>query len=168
MITKYGCKVPKKYPHKDPLGLDLFIQGGKQFATSHRLSGVQNLYEEHGNTYQTRAFDKTVINTIDPDNLRAIYAVNFEDFAAQPTRLPSADPAIGLNVFTADGPFWKHARGQVTPIFTRAHLSDLTAFQKHVDKLFTSIPSDGSPFDIMPSIKTLVGLSPWQPQRIQF
>lgn len=159
IIRQHSCKEPNKFPHKDLLGLDLAREMGKQFAEFRRLSSIKKSYEIYGSTYQTRSFGKTIINTIDPENLRSIYAVDFENYGAEPVRLGAAHPALGRNVFTADGPFWKHSRAHVTPIFTRAHVSDLSAFQEHVDPFIASIPRDGSPFDIMPLIENLVCLS---------
>lgn len=156
LILKNRCKDGKKYPHKDILGLDFTHEIGKQIAESRRLESLKKLYDKYGSTYSVRLFGQRTIYTIDPENLRAVFAINFRDYGLQPFRLPASMPAIGRNIFTTDGPYWKHSRDQVTPIFTRARISDTSGFEQHFEQMLAKIPRDGSQFDMMPLIEEMV------------
>jgi cytochrome P450 len=75
---------------------------------------------------------------------------------AEPARMPASGPAIGRNIFTTDGEFWQRSRTQVMPIFTRAHVSDLSGFEPYLDMFMNSLPSDGIAFDASSFIDSLV------------
>jgi len=160
VILRHGCKEVKKYPHQDILGIDVTRAIGKQIAASRRLESLKKWYDTYGSTYSVRVFGQRMIYTIDPENLRAIFAINFDDYGLQPFRLPASKPAIGRNIFTADGPYWKHSRDEVTPIFTRSRLSDISGFKQHFEQMLSKVPRDGSAFDMMPLIEDLVCAAP--------
>jgi hypothetical protein len=160
MVLSHGCKEIKKYPHKDILGLDVTRAIGQQIAASRRLESLKKWYDTYGSTYSVRVFGQRIIYTIDPENLRAIFALNFDDYGLQSFRLPASKPAIGRNIFTADGPYWQHSRDQVTPIFTRARLQDISGFQQHFEQMLAKVPRDGSAFDMMPLIEDMVLTTP--------
>lgn len=158
LILKYKCEEVNKYPQKNMLGLDVVRDIGKQIGESRRLEAIKRLYDSYGSTYSVRFFGQRTIYTIDPENLRSIFAINFHHYGLQPFRLPASMPAIGRNIFTTDGPYWKHSRDQVTPIFTRARLSDISDFEEHFEQMLARIPRDGSPFDMMPLIEDMVDI----------
>lgn len=86
-----GCKSPKAHHPCGFLGLGLLGEIGKQFAEGRRLKSLKAFYDEYGTTYLTDVFGQTTVNTIAPENLHMIYASNFDDYGAEPARLPSWD-----------------------------------------------------------------------------
>lgn len=158
LILQYKCEEVKSYPHRSIFGLDVIRAIEEQMAESRRLESIKQMYDIYGSTYSVRLFGKRTIYTIDPENLRSIFATNFQHYGLQPFRLPASMPAIGRNIFTTDGAYWKHSRDQVTPIFTRTHLSDISGFEQHFDEMLAQIPRDSFPFDMMPLIENMVNL----------
>ncbi|KAI9704493.1 MAG: hypothetical protein M1820_005567 [Bogoriella megaspora] len=152
---RYGCGPPVKFPHKDPLGLDLFLQTGTQMKEHARLRGIQELYSSYGNTFQTNSFGSKVINTIDPANIQAFLSLNFDKYGLEPIRFPVASPIMGRSIFTSDGPFWDKARHEVKPIFSHGEIANMANFERHINHMMEQVPLDGSLFDIAPLIDDL-------------
>ncbi|KHO02101.1 Cytochrome P450 family protein [Metarhizium album ARSEF 1941] len=89
---------------------------------------------------------------MDSHNFRAMLAVNFEDYDKQTVRIRPILRLIGHGIFTKDGPAWKHSRDTLKPLFLRAELSDVDRFKKHVDRMLSLIPRDGSTVDLKPLV----------------
>ncbi|KAL8864194.1 MAG: hypothetical protein Q9198_010029 [Flavoplaca austrocitrina] len=76
-----GCLPPRKYPHKDPfLGLDFFLEAGKVFSENRYLPELEARYGTYGSTFQTNLFGTPSINTIEPENLQAVYLDTSTEF----------------------------------------------------------------------------------------
>ncbi len=140
---------PRKYPHKEPiLGLDLvyaIIQSAKK---GRFLESLLQRHREYGRTFRTTSFGKTIINTVEPKVLSAVFATASDNFGVAPIREPPAKPLVGRGIFTTDGPEWAHSRGLIRPCFSRAQVADLTLLKLHVDHLLELIPRDGSTIDL--------------------
>lgn len=89
-----------------------------------------------------------MINTIDPGNVQAMLAKQFDDFGVGSERKAAFDPLIGHGIFTADGPAWQEARKLIRPCFDRKEMYDVSVFEEHVDRLVLQIPRDGTPTDL--------------------
>ncbi|KAI9685579.1 MAG: hypothetical protein M1822_004437 [Bathelium mastoideum] len=155
LARRHGCGQPSRYPHKDPLGLDLFFQTGKQIKQQNRLRGIRDLYEVYGNTFETNSFGSTVINTIDPANIQTFLSLEFSKYVLEPIRFPVASPIMGYSIFTTDGLLWEKARNEIKPVFARAEISNLANFEGHLDNMMKRLPLDGSLFDIAPFVDDL-------------
>lgn len=105
-------------------------------------------FAAHGNTYRFKFLGVTMINTIDPENVQAMLAKQFNDFVLGPSRETTFDPLIGHGIFTADGPAWQEARRLVRPSFNRKGTYDVSMFEVHVDHFLLQVPKDGTPFDL--------------------
>jgi cytochrome P450 len=156
----HKCQPPGRYPHKDPLGIDWLLQSKRRLQQGNLISGLRGLYNKYGDTFQTYSLGQTVINTVEPENVKSILSLNTASYAIAPMRYPAAGPVVGHNVFTTDGSFWKMARAEVKSIFTHAHTADSVDFTRHLDRFMAQTPRDGSTFDVAPLLDELVG-KPW-------
>lgn len=118
-------------------------------------------------TWSSTAMGRVFVNTIDPENIKAILATNFNDFGLG-HRLHTFGPLLGSGIFTTDGTHWEHSRvrintchfGAITessvsqalvrPNFSKAQIQDLNNFEVHIQKLINQIPRDGSTVDLQP------------------
>ena len=157
IIRKLGCKSPNSIPQKDPIfGLDIAIRMFQAYDEGQRSAKFKLQHETHGQTFQSVALGKTRIFTIEPENLRTIFSINFAHWGVQPLRLPAWEPFLGRGVMDTDGGFWRHARGLVQPLFKREQISDLSSFDVHVSRLLALLPADGSTVDLQPLFARLI------------
>ncbi|KAL8811345.1 MAG: hypothetical protein Q9200_001872 [Gallowayella weberi] len=73
-----------------------------------------------------------------------------------PLRLFFFGPFVGKGIITVDGPFWTHSRALLKPTFSRAQISDLSAYSVHVNNLLTALSKhDGLDIDLKPYFEKL-------------
>ncbi len=145
-----GCLPPRRYPHKDPfLGLDFFLETGKVFSENRYLPELLARYKTYGPTFQTNLFGTPSINTIEPENLQAVYSSDFRNWGVEPLRLPAQDPFCGRGFITTDGAAWEHSRALLKPGFNRANIvAGLEGLGEALEKMMNKIPSDGGTVDL--------------------
>ncbi|KAK3117919.1 hypothetical protein LTR53_000211 [Teratosphaeriaceae sp. CCFEE 6253] len=99
-----------------------------------------------GSTMGRTSFEgSTVLSTIEPANLQAILATQFEDFETGNLRYLQLRPVLGRSIFTSDGAFWQHSRALFRPQFSRDNINDLDATEKAIHALFAAIgPGDNA------------------------
>jgi hypothetical protein len=152
IIKENGCKPYAKYPHKDPIfGFDLFKEnvrltkeGGIWLATQKRYATVNGGV----NTFSQLLLGEEVINTAEPENIKAILATQFKDFSLPPRRKESFHPVFGHGIFTTDGAEWEASRTLLRPNFVRNQIADLRTFEDHISRMISKIPRDGSTVDL--------------------
>ncbi|KAJ5296456.1 uncharacterized protein N7443_007349 [Penicillium atrosanguineum] len=101
----------------------------------------------NGNTFQQQFLNRRLLTTIEPENVKAILATQFQDFCLG-TRHEQFYPLLGDGIFTLDGAGWSHARGLLRPQFTRDQVADLSMLDAHINHLIALIPKDRTSFDI--------------------
>lgn len=111
------------------------------------LELIQERHEAAGYTYQTQTLGSLVINTSEPENIKAILATSFEDYSLG-FRQAALGPLLGKGVFTTDFKDWEISRALVRPNFIKAQVSDLSLFEKHINTLLAHIPKDGSTINL--------------------
>jgi cytochrome P450 len=89
-----------------------------------------------------------LIQTCEPENIKAILATQFKDFDLPTTRKAAFEPIFGHGIFTTDGPEWEASRALLRPSFTRSQVGDIATFEVHIKKLLARIPRDGSTVDL--------------------
>ena len=122
---------------------------------------MKQLFETYGHTWQSTSFGRADFNSIEPENIQSVLAVDFDSWGVEPMRYPGAGPFMGKGIFTSDGPFWQHARAQVKPIFNKAQYADLETFEVHLKRFFDLVPKDGSTVDVLPLLGLL--MRTWNP-----
>lgn len=154
---KHGCKPAATVPSWDPfLGIDLFIHTLKAEAAGRRSEAYRALRKKYGPTFLMRALGPIQIQTSHPENIKAICTSAFDDWGVGPMRGRIGAPFLDRGIFTEDGEFWKHSRALIRPTFSRAEITDLGNFERHVARFLALIPRDGTTFDMLPLSKRLV------------
>lgn len=89
-------------------------------------------------------------HTIEPRNVQAVLASDFESWGVAPMRLFVFKPFMGPGVGCLDGPAWVRSRSLLKPTFANSNIGDVRIenISKLVDTLIESIPSDGSTIDL--------------------
>lgn len=110
---------------------------------------MKSRFELHNDvTFRTRVVGRTMINTKDPENIKAMLATQFNDFALG-TRHQSIQVTLGDGIFTLDGSGWKHSRAMLRPQFAREQVGHVQALEPHVQALARRIKShQGAKFDL--------------------
>ncbi|QSZ35999.1 hypothetical protein DSL72_007123 [Monilinia vaccinii-corymbosi] len=129
-----------------------------------RLKAGYDRYKNNGYTYVLSMMGYDFFNTIEPENIKTLLAVNFKDYDLGARSIAFA-PLLGEGIFTTgsscddhsysdhtnfciDGAQWEHSRALVRPNFNKSQVADLRIFEKHIQVLFSQIPRDGATFDI--------------------
>ena len=117
------------------------------FAEHRYLELIRARHEVGGYTFQSQTLGSRVINTSEPANIKTILATNFEDYSLG-FRLAALGPLLGKGIFTSDSKDWETSRALIRPNLVKAHVSDLSLFEKHIEQLLAHIPKDGSTVDL--------------------
>ncbi|KAG6999518.1 cytochrome P450 monooxygenase [Physcia stellaris] len=113
-------------------------------------------FSTYGTTFQYQFFGSTKICTIVPQNLQSVFSNDFGSWGIAPLRQFFFGPFIGKGIMTADGPFWAHSRALLKPTFSRAQISDLSAYSIHVDNLLAVLSEhDALDVDLKPYFEKL-------------
>jgi len=154
---QHGCYPPRAYPHKDPLlGVDLFLQTGSAIQNHRYLSELTRRYTVLGNTFSAKSLGSLSINSIEPENIKAVFSSNFKDWGVEAVRLPAQDPFCGRGFITTDGAAWEHSRSLLRPSFNRGTAINLPILKTYLEKVIDRIPRDRSTFDLQPMLFSLV------------
>lgn len=154
---KHGSQPAIRYKHVDPIfGLDIFVRTGHVMATNQLLPELQKRYITYGHTFESLSLGNRTINSIHPDNLRAVFAQNAADWGVEPIRLRNMHPFCGSGFITTDGSSWKRSHAMLRSGFHKSIISNLTSLEQHLGIMLEQIPKDGSKFDLQPYLLNLV------------
>ena len=148
---QHQCLPAPKYPQYERwLGLDLMVRNFKSWKAGRLLDQMRSYFRLAGNTYSATVAGNTTVFTIDPENIKAIFADRFNDFDSGWLRRRAFAPAIGDVLITADGARWHQQRAMLRPAFHKQQFSDFAFYKGDIDSLIRMIPSDGSTIDLAP------------------
>lgn len=143
LAVQHGCKPIAHTPNMDPiLGLDMVRKQLRDAKAHKALERATQRFKDHGNTFRSRWLLRDTIVTIEPDNIKTILALNFNDYGIG-HRLQHFRPLLGAGIFDTDGQHWHDSRALIRPNFTRDQVADLAAFERLIPDLFALIPRDG-------------------------
>lgn len=127
--------VTRKYPHLDPfLGLDLIVQIWRDFCRGELSEGLRRRHATYGRTFLTRNLGSDCVYTMDPDNIRTITTLGFENFGKAGWTAEAAKH-VGEGVLMNEGRAWKHSRAMLKPIFSQSAMAEPVALEPHVRNL---------------------------------
>ena len=107
---KHGCKPEHKLPQFERIiGYGLYRTQVNATKEKKILEVGYKRYQDNGITWSGSFMGKTFFNTIDPENVKAILASNFNDFGIG-QRLDAFGALLGRGIFTSDGKQWEHSR----------------------------------------------------------
>ena len=99
-------------------------------------------------TFRFPLLGMKVVVTRDPENLKAILATQFNDFALG-LRHKQLHPVLGDGIFTLDGEGWKQSRAMLRPQFAREQVGHVQSLEPHIQFLARHIKiHKGKQFDI--------------------
>lgn len=82
-------------------------------------------------TFTFDILGQRLITTRDPENIKALLATQFNDFALG-DRHKQFRILLGDGIFTLDGTGWKHSRAMLRPQFAREQVSHVKALEPHI------------------------------------
>jgi cytochrome P450 len=129
------------------LGIPAFLRLTKAVREKRWIDYLCDQFDINGTTFTQIFLTRKIITTIEPENVKAVLATQFQDFCLG-TRHEQFYPLLGDGIFTLDGAGWSHARGLLRPQFTRDQVADLSMLDDHISHLINLIPKDRSSFDI--------------------
>ncbi|KAH4013418.1 hypothetical protein HBI56_224390 [Parastagonospora nodorum] len=151
VARRLSCREPPSPPSKDWLfGLDFVYQQIVNIQKDRRNASTRELHEQYGHTFQSKFYGSRKIHSVEPQNVQAVMSTDFKSWGVQPLRLFAFQPLIGVGIMGTDGHVWEKSRALLKPAFARKEISDLPAFNVHVQNLLNQIPKDGSTVDLRP------------------
>ena len=149
MINEYGCKPVKRFPELNSFPENIFgikqVLKNAKATKEHRLLAINRArFLKIGNEFCMRFFFTDLIQTLEPENVKTILALDFKKWGLGKRRKDAFVPLLGHGIFTTDGAAWHNSRELLRPNFVRSQVGDLATFEIHVDQLIKAIPKDGS------------------------
>lgn len=157
MKRQHKCLPAPTLSQIDPfLGTDIVIQNTKAGRENRFLELLKARHDKGGRTYTTNTYFRKTFNTVDPDVIREVLSLHFNDFGMGPLRQRSAAPLLGQGIFTTDNEVWAHQRAVIRPSLARAQVTDFSIYEKHVDQLISLIDKSNGQVDLQPLFVRLV------------
>jgi hypothetical protein len=151
-MRKNNCQPAPCYPHRDPvLGYCWMKRLIRALETNKLMSLYSDAFRDIGNTFWVNTFGEWILMTTEPENIKAVYATNFEAWSMSGPRQKTTEMAIGPHsIISTNGKEWQWARAMIRPSFVRDQVSDLGCFERHVSNLIANIPRKGIAVDLQP------------------
>lgn len=154
-----GCGAMPTYPHLDPIwGLDVVLGMAKALKNNYFLEWLNAIHRNMPKTFVVNFVGSRFIYTIEPENMKAMSAINWQDFAVGPMRRnnKATHPFADKGVNTVDGKEWEFSRFLIKPFFMREAFTNTKRLSRHVDRMMDLFPNDGETFDIQPLVQRWV------------
>ena len=153
MIKEHGCKPIKHSPTlnsfpQNIIGIKTVKQSLKAVKEHRLLDHNRARYLRNGNNTHLKMFFTDLMQTIEPENIKTIMALDFKKWGLGKRRKDAFVPLLGHGIFTTDGAAWHNSRELLRPNFVRSQVGDLATYEIHVDQLVKAIPKDGSTINL--------------------
>ncbi|KAL2430719.1 Cytochrome P450 monooxygenase [Exophiala dermatitidis] len=141
-----GCQPPPDAPRKGFLGIGTLKES---LRATHEDRGPIWMHEtlnaigKNVHTVRAAILDYELFITRDPENVKAMFATQSQDFDIGPHREKCFKSLLGDGVMTNRQEKWKHSRSLIRPQFARDNVADLDLFQRHLDALLRRLPVSG-------------------------
>lgn len=138
--TRRGCEPPPLLRSMgfDPTGLRRLVdnlRAVKEDRGPQYIVKSINEVGEHVHTIRVHVLDYEVLVTRDPENVKAMFATQAQDFDIGSFRTQNWKPLLGVGIFTLQGEAWRHSRSLVRPQFSNEQISNLDLEERHVQAL---------------------------------
>jgi cytochrome P450 len=139
----YGCQPVARCLSRDPfLGLDIIPKSIRALKQHKILERGCEYFAIYGNTFTVKELHKSIIVTIEPENIKTILSLNFGHYGVK-HRLEAFRPLLGEGIFDTDGDHWAASRSLIRPSFTRNQMADFATLEDLIQHLFVLLPRDG-------------------------
>ena len=147
----HGCLPAPRLPQVESLvGLDTVLENLRALRGKCLLNIMKSRFTKAGNTYSATIAGNSMICTIEPENVKAVLAAQFDDFEIGWLRRQAMAPFLGEFIITSDGDNWHRYRTMLRPAFARRQITNYATFAHETDNLISRIPQDGSTVDLSP------------------
>ncbi|KAK9362146.1 cytochrome P450 [Lipomyces starkeyi] len=123
---------------EDWLGIRQFFSLFRALRNDKYLDVAQWYHNEYGTTFGAKVLGEMITNTIDPENIKAVLATQFNDFDLG-SRYEAFYPLLGDGIFTLDHQGWSRSRALLRPQFSRQQVSDVAKLEPHVQNLIACL-----------------------------
>ena len=128
-------------------GVDFGLENARNIIKHKFSQGVHDRFQRYGPTHRSRLVLKGIVNTIEPENLEAVFKSQFADYTIIPGRAKLVKAFFSDGIFSNSGHEWKESRSLVHMAMANTRL-DEALFGKHASRLIQSILSqDNTTFD---------------------
>ncbi|KAL5358473.1 cytochrome P450 [Aspergillus floccosus] len=142
---RWGCASYPTYP-SDILGIGLL----KEALAADRAHALCPMFERriahisaregrHVATFRWTSLGRETCFTIDPENVKEVWATQFKNFSASNLRYNISHQLAGKNIASTDGAEWARYRALLRPQFARSQISNLDLEERHVQKAMLAI-----------------------------
>lgn len=136
---KNGCGEPFTYADCGPFAVPLLFRLLRVKSSGMMLDFIKAIFDTvEKYTFDLYLMGVPVICTVDPENIKAVLATQFTDFALG-VRHAHFKPLLGDGIFTLDGDGWKNSRSMLRPQFAREQVSHVKSLEPHLQKLAAHI-----------------------------
>jgi hypothetical protein len=154
---RLGCREPPKFPLSR--NITLFFGFRNQQKRHTVVEGQAILHIEYSATFKRLTPMGTVIHTIHPANIRAVWKTDFDLWGVQNPRLKVLGEYCGKGIITVDGDLWKKTHELTKPHFygRDAPRLNLAVIDKYFAKYLGDLPND-EPVELKPRIYAMVSI----------
>ncbi|EHY56088.1 hypothetical protein HRR90_007961 [Exophiala dermatitidis] len=142
-----GCQPPPDAPRKGFLGIGTLresLRATREDRGPIWMHETLNAIGKNVHTARAAILDYELFITRDPENVKAMFATQSQDFDIGPHREKCFKSLLGDGVMTNRQEKWKHSRSLIRPQFARDNVADLDLFQRHLDALLRRLPVSGN------------------------
>lgn len=120
-----------------PFAIDYIVRGIIYNTGNQSLRFWEELFTKYSpsQTLEVRIGPQTVILSHDPEVVKALLTSQFAEYGKGVRFHAEWRPFLGDAIFTTDGDKWHASRALIRPIFTRDRVSDLSTFERHMQRL---------------------------------
>lgn len=151
-----GCKPMPAYRQWDPIfGLDLVWSQWNALKGHYYIPWLAQMHKDRPKTFTTQFMGTRQIYTAEPENLKAMTALVWQDFGIAPLRrykkygMPFGDKGVN----TVDGDDWVFSRFLIKPFFNRDVYTSTERIRPYVDHFLAILPPDGETFNTQPYLQ---------------
>lgn len=150
---------PPTRPSWLPYGLDRLFLAMRAHKQNRGLELWSSMFRDWANprrplTFQSCLGGQNVIFTIDPENLKAVLARQFDAFG-KGSRFDHLRPFLGDSIFINDGDKWSSARELLRPHLSEDRISDMRILEGNVDALLACIQDQQAKAGRVPDVEDL-------------
>ena len=150
-IRRLGTLSPR-VPSYLPFGLDVVYRSVRLSLSNLDLEFWHWLfrYRTHPRSYTVESSlgGQRFIFTADPENIKAILAIKFQDYGKGKQFHSEWEDFLGDSIFTTDGDLWHASRHLIRPQFVKERVKELDIFEEHVQKVIRQLGGQGQEVNI--------------------
>ncbi|KAI5950278.1 hypothetical protein KGF54_005235 [Candida jiufengensis] len=141
--NRLGCKNPPFYKKAGFTGVPALLEAVKRKNNGRLADWADETFDQFPNmsVYLNVCGLLKIVFTVDPENIKAVLATQFNDFSLG-TRHEHFAPLLGDGIFTLDGNGWKDSRAMLRPQFAREQIAHVKSLEPHIQVLAKHIKNN--------------------------